>query len=63
MPYDSLNVDADDIMLCFNYNDISADASGRKSSVNNYYTANGYAQGANNLEADDASYISINDLI
>ena len=62
MPYDSLSVEADEIMLCFNYNDISMGDNGKKTAVNNYYTASGYSQGEN-LEVNDDSYISINDLI
>ena len=62
MPYDSLSVEADEIMLCFNYNNISMGDNGKKTAVNNYYTASGYSQGEN-LEVNDDSYISINDLI
>ena len=61
MPYEALNMDADEIQLCFEYNDISFDGS-RRNVERNYYTANGYSKEAG-LELSNDSYIAIADLI
>lgn len=61
IPYTTLNVEADEIKLCFNYNDITKQGD-KRIQTNNYYTASGYSQ-ETDLEKNDESYISINDLI
>ena len=61
IPYDALNVEADNISLCFAYNDITADGN-RRSAVDHFYTANGYST-TSGLELNNDSYISINELI
>lgn len=61
IPYFNFNVEADDIKLCFNYYDVAM-VDGRRVATNNYYTASGVSQEAN-LENNDASYISISELI
>ena len=54
--YAELGINADDIMLCFNYSDVSSD-SGIKSETDNYLTAT-----SGNEENDD-SYFAIGQLV
>lgn len=61
MPYDALGVEADDISLCFAYNDITSEGT-RRTAVDHFYTANGYST-TSGLEKNNDSYISINELI
>jgi hypothetical protein len=61
MPYEALGMEADEINLCFEYNDISFDGS-RRNVENHFYTASGYSKQAG-LELVNDSYIAINELI
>ena len=54
--YAELGVNADDIKLCFNYNDVSSD-SGVRSETDNYLSA------TSGNEEDDGSYFAIDQLI
>ena len=56
-----VGMEADEINLCFEYNDISFDGS-RRNVENHFYTASGYSKQAG-LELVNDSYIAINELI
>jgi hypothetical protein len=61
MPYEALGMDAEDINLCFAYNNITADGS-RRVATNHFYTAAGYST-TSGLELNNDSYIALADLI
>lgn len=61
IPYHVLDIDENEINLCFEYNDIKMEGN-NKVSFAHFYGAEGYSTN-DNLESKDSSYININELI